>query len=234
MNEEGFRKFLKRGGRSLSAIKRAVSQVAEFEQYLRKHRDNRGLDDAGYEDLEAFVLWVEKEQKAFAKLHLWGIRYYYEYISNKDMSKLAGELRKQRIEQKPFALKEFRGVDPEYLRRLESVGIQNVKEMLDSGRTLLERKRLSAKTGIPLDVILEFVKLSDLARIRGVKSIRARLYYDAGVDSVEKLANRNPKELRAMLIEFVEKTGFDGVAPLLKEAEFTVAEAKRLPEIVEY
>jgi hypothetical protein len=37
-----------------------------------------------------------------------------------------------------------------------------------------------------------------------------------------------------MLVEFVERTGFDGVATLPKEAEFTVAEAKKLPKLVEY
>ncbi|MDH5596160.1 MAG: DUF4332 domain-containing protein, partial [Candidatus Bathyarchaeota archaeon] len=81
---------------------------------------------------------------------------------------------------------------------------------------------------------LEFVKLSDLARILGIKGIRARLYFDAGVDTVEKMAEWNPKELRGMLIEFVERTGFDGIATLPKEAEFSVKKAKRLPRIVEY
>jgi len=37
-----------------------------------------------------------------------------------------------------------------------------------------------------------------------------------------------------MLIEFVERTGFDGIAPLPKEAEFTVEKAKKFPETVEY
>jgi hypothetical protein len=37
-----------------------------------------------------------------------------------------------------------------------------------------------------------------------------------------------------MLIDFVQRTGFNGIAPLPKEAEFTVKEAKRLPRIIEY
>lgn len=78
------------------------------------------------------------------------------------------------------------------------------------------------------------MKLSDLARIQGLKSVRARLYYDVGTDTVEKLAEWDPKELRAMLIKFVEKTGFEGIAPLPKEAEYTVETAKKLPKIVEY
>ncbi|MFX1486112.1 MAG: hypothetical protein ACFFBS_03235 [Promethearchaeota archaeon] len=48
------------------------------------------------------------------------------------------------------------------------------------------------------------------------------------------MASSNPKELRALLIEFVKRTQFDGIAPLSKEAEFSVRKAKELPKIVEY
>jgi hypothetical protein len=82
--------------------------------------------------------------------------------------------------------------------------------------------------------ILELVKLSDLARIQGVKGIRARLYYDAGVDTMEKMAKWNSEELRTYLMEFVKKTGFRGIAPLPKETKFTVETARRMPKIVEY
>jgi len=234
MDQEGFRKFLKRGGRFPSAVKRAIAYVTEFEQYLREQRRRKGLDEACPEDLEAFVSWFEEKRNASAKLYLWALRYYYEYTSNKEMSDLAGKLRGKRIEQASFALKEFRGVSPEHVKKLADIGIRNVKQMLEAGRTHDKRKEVSAKTGVPVEAILELVKLSDLARIQGVKSIRARLYYDAGVDTIEKLAKWDAKELRAMLIEFVEKTGFEGIAPLPKEAEFTVAEAKKLPRIVEY
>jgi len=150
------------------------------------------------------------------------------------MHKLANELRGQRIKRKPFDLKKFRGVNSEHVDKLASIGIKNVKQMLEAGKTRASRQNLSEKTGIPLEAILEFVKLSDLARIPGIKGIRARLYFDAGVDTVEKMAEWNPKELREMCIEFVERTGFDGIAPLPKEAEFSVKKAEKLPKIVEY
>jgi replicative superfamily II helicase len=234
VDEEGFRKFLKRGGRSPRAVKRAIAYVTEFEQYLQEQKGRKGLDEACPEDIEAFVSWFEEKRNESAKLYLWGICYYYEYTSNKKMRERAGELRGKRMEQASFLLKEFRGVSPEHVRKLADIGIRNVKQMLEAGRTRDKRKELSTKTKVPAEAILELVKLSDLARIQGVKSIRARLYYDAGVDSIEKLAKWDPKELRAMLIGFVEKTGFEGIAPLPKEAESTVAEAKKLPRIVEY
>jgi hypothetical protein len=60
------------------------------------------------------------------------------------------------------------------------------------------------------------------------------LYVDAGVDTIEKMATWDPADLRAMVVGFVERTGFDGIATLPAEAAFTVARARELPKIVEY
>lgn len=234
MDEEAFRKFLRRGGRSQSAIKRCISCMREFERYLREHQGGKELEDAIPEDLNDFAEWIEKKPKTSAKTQLWALRYYYKYTSNEALCNVASELRQRRIKRVPFALKGFHGVNHEYVEKLAATGIRNVEQMLEAGRTRNGRQELSAKTGVPLDSILELLKLSDLARIPGVKGIRARLYYDAGVDSIEKMAEWDPKALRAMLIEFVDKTKFDGVAPLPKEADFSVEKAKKLPKIVEY
>jgi hypothetical protein len=177
---------------------------------------------------------VEREPKSSAKTHLWALGYYFEFTSNEELRSLAGALRQQRIKRKPFVLGKFRGVNADYVERLKAVGIVNVEQMLRVGRTPVGRQTLVEQTGVPLDAILELVKLSDLARLGGVKGIRARLYHDSGVDTLEKMALWDPAELRAMLIEFVEQTGFDGIAPLPKEARNAVETARRLPKIVEW
>lgn len=232
--EEDFRRFLKRGGRSRSAVDRCVKYVRMFELYLQEHRGGKKLERADPEDLEAYVEWVEAEPKASAKTHLWAIRYYFEFTSNMEMRRLAGELREERIKRAPFPIREFRGVDPDHLDSLAAIGIRNADQMLEAGRTGREREELSMRAEVPFEAILELVKLSDLSRIRGVKGVRARLYHDAGVDTVEKMARWDPVELRKAIVEFVERTGFEGVATLPSEAEFTVKEAKRLPKVVEY
>jgi hypothetical protein len=150
------------------------------------------------------------------------------------MRELASNLRQQRIKQTQFPLKDFLKVKPAHRKKLEALGIRNANQMLMAGKTPEKRQELSTKTGIPVEAILELVKLSDLTRIFGVKSIRAQLYYYAGVDTLDRMAKWDPDKLRTMLIDFVEKTGFNGIAPLPKEAEFTVKEAKKLPRIIEY
>ena len=125
-------------------------------------------------------------------------------------------------------------MDPEHIARLESIGVKKAGQMLIAGQSLEKRKSLAEQAGVPEKTILELVKLSDLARLPGVKGIRARLYYDAGVDSVEKLAAWEPEALLAMTAAFVERTGFDGIAPLPKEVSSTIANARKLPKIVEW
>ncbi|MCZ7543451.1 MAG: DUF4332 domain-containing protein [Anaerolineae bacterium] len=186
-----------------------------FEAYLNAQR-GRGLDDADPEDLEAFVTWIERAPKASAKGYLHAIHYYYTYTADEAMAHLAGALRAARIERTPFRLREFRGVDPACVARLEAAGVRDVRQMLAAGRTAGERAALAEKTGVPEAAILELVKLSDLARIPGVKGTRARLYYDAGVDTLDKLAAWEPEALRAMVGAFVERTGFEGIPPLPK------------------
>ena len=54
----------------------------------------------------------------------------------------------------------------------------------------------------------------DLARIPGVKGTRARLYFEAGIDSVEKIASLEPEEFREMVVDHVDQSGFEGVPTL--------------------
>jgi predicted flap endonuclease-1-like 5' DNA nuclease len=234
MDEKGFRTFLKQSGRSPSAIERCIRYATNFADYLQQNREGKLLDEASEKDLKSYVDWVEAEPNASAKPHLWALSYYFAYTSNQRLSRLASALRQQRIKRKPFQLKTFRGVNREYAERLATVGIANIEQMLEAGRTRADRQRLSGRSGVALEAILEFVKLSDLARIGGVKTVRARLYYDAGIDTVEKLAKWDPEKLREYLMEFVQSTGFKGIAPTPKEARNAVKAAKRLPKIVEY
>ena len=232
MDEVGFFRFLRKGGRTPSMARQVIATVTAFEQYLAVQRD-KGLDEAGAQDLEAYIAWLEREPKKSAKGHLHALHYYYDYTANENMARLASLLRQERIERAPFPLREFRGVPIEHVVRLEAAGIRNVDQMLAAGRTQADREALARRAGVPEAAVLEMVKLSDLARIPGVKGIRARLYYDAGVDTVELMARWEPEALRLMAADFVQRTGFEGVAPLPAEVRYTVAYAIELPKVVE-
>ncbi len=234
MDWEAFAGYLKKGGRSPSAVRRCTEHVAEFEVFLNDLGGGKNLGNALPEDLEQFVAEIESQAKSSAKLHLWAITYYYDFSENADIRKLASLMRQQRIKRKPFPLKRFRGVNQKHISVLSDIGIKNVKQMLSFGKTPQDREKLAAQTGVPKEAISELVKLSDLARIPGIKGIRARLYVDAGIDTVEEMATWNADQLRKHVVEYVERTGFDGAPTLPAEAKFAIDRAKLLPKIVEY
>jgi hypothetical protein len=233
MDETKFRGFLKRNRRKDSAINQIVQYVNGYVTYLQAHYPGRYIDQTTTESLESYVSWLESETGSSASKPLWALRYYFDFIENQELSDLAGEMRSERIKRKPFYLRKFRGVDPVYVTKLEAIYIENIDQMLDEGRTPELRQALSEKTGIPEEVILEFVKLSDLARLGAVRSVRARLYHDAGL-TPESIARWEPEALRAMLMDWVEQTDFDGIAPQPKEVKNLVESARKLPPLVVY
>ena len=156
MDQEGFRTFLQRGGRSPSAVKRCIVYVQEFEHYLQAHAPGQVLDEAGIDELEGFVEWIEQEPKTSAKGHLWALRYYFDYVSDEGLRDHASALRQERIQRTPFPLRRFRGVDPDHAEALADLGIMNVDQMREAGRTPRDRQALAESTGIPPHAILSW------------------------------------------------------------------------------
>ena len=183
------------------------------------------------EDVRDFAKWGDRQIKILNQ-YLWAIKTYAEFTSNHAMDMTANALIGARYAAQ-MKLQEFRGVLPEHAQKLASMGIKSPLHMLEAGRTEKDREQLAAASGVPIEKIEELVKLSDLSRIPGVKTIRARLYHDAGFDTLEKLAACDPEDFRARLAEFTEETGFEGGLPLPKEAASTVATARHLLESTE-
>ena len=134
----------------------------------------------------------------------------------------------------PFKLRDFLCVNPEHISRLEALGVKTTDQMLAAGQTSTGRTELATRAVISPDGILELVKLSDLSRLPGVKGIRARLYFNAGVETVEMLASYEPDELLRLTSEFVQRSGFPGIAPLPKEVSSTIENARKMPKLVKW
>jgi len=181
--EEGFKRYLKKTGRSERKINSDIRNMRSFEEYLLK-RKRKELEKATPDDLKDFVNWAEK---AGLKIWLWAFNRYYDYKQNDVMSCALNELLGIQS-MKKLKLKDFLGVNRQHAQALNAKGVRTAKQMLDEGRTKEGRKKLAEKTGVPLDYILELVKLANLSRIPGLKKKRARLYLDAGLDTMEKIA----------------------------------------------
>jgi hypothetical protein len=232
MDEKGFRQFLKRAGKKEHVVEGLVSQVRVFEAYLAGERQT-GVEAAREQDIQDYVEILPQGE---IKARMRGLALYYRFVGNAPLAKLAGDIREQEITKtrRAFKLREFRGVSLEDVARLEASGIVTVEHMLAAGKTPKARQQLAEQTGISPQAILELVKLSDLSRLGAIKSVRARLYYEAGLDTPDKFTQWEPEALHKMLVEFVERTGFDGIAPLPKEVRNAVTKARQLPEAVQY
>jgi superfamily I DNA/RNA helicase len=232
MDERGFGRYLRGYGKKPHVVEGLVDQVKAFATYLADE-GRAGLEAAGERDVRRYARSLSPRDR---KARMRGLALYYKFIGNASLAELASGLREQEIAgtRKAFKLREFRGVDSEDLSRLEAAGITTAERMLAVGKTARDRQGLAERTGASAATILELVRLSDLSRLEGVKGVRARLYHDAGLDSVEKLAEWEPDALHEHLVDWVKRTGFDGVAPLPKEIRSTVVGARELPKVVDY
>jgi hypothetical protein len=224
MKEQGFIEFMKNTNRSESTIKRYVAFMKLFEDFLIDRE--KSLDDATPDDLKSFITYVEPKYRKFS--YISSIVVYYEFTENEQMRWALDVLDYQRPE--PYKLARHIGVNSEYLNSLASLGIITSRELIEAGKTKRDRERLSEKTGIPYEDLWELVKLSDLSRKWG--PIRARLYYDAGYGTFEKVAEMDPIEFRERIREYISKTEVDFIPPTPREAHSAVEGAKRRPKII--
>ena len=63
MNEEAFRKFLKKKGKKSEVVDRNVISVRRFITFLQKER-NKELFDTTNDDIDKYVARIESEKKS--------------------------------------------------------------------------------------------------------------------------------------------------------------------------
>ncbi|MCK4972870.1 MAG: DUF4332 domain-containing protein [Candidatus Heimdallarchaeota archaeon] len=235
LQEEDFRKFLKRKGKKPDVVERNVLAVKKFRSYLFEERKKK-LDEATSEDIIVYVETIEKEKKQSAKGSLYVLMNYFNFINDETLLSVTRDLREERTKKSRtiFPIREFLNINPSYVKKLEEIGIKNVEQMLHSGKTVKQRKALSEQLAIPKEKILELVQLSDITRMGYVKTKLSRLYYDSGLDSPLKVAKFEPEELYKHFKKFIEETGWDGMIPNPKDLVWNIKNAKSLKQIVEY
>jgi hypothetical protein len=223
MDEPGFIAYMKKAKKSEDAAQAHIAGVKAFEAYLIQ--SGKTLETASPDDLRLFAAQV--------KIDVFGIFNYYEFSGNEAMWAEASIIWSEPNYAK-FKIKEFLDVDPQAVELLKKHGIVTASQMVDAGKDPAARTALAQKTGLSEAVILELVKLSDQARIGGHKRIRARLFHEAGLDTLDKIAALEPETVRQILTEYIDRSGFPGIPSTPKEAAHSVVLARYLPRLVEY
>lgn len=131
-------------------------------------------------------------------------------------------------------LQSIEGIGDVYAGQLTDAGVQSIEHLLQKGATPEGRKNLAEATGISGKLILEWVNLADLFRIKGIGEEYSDLLEEAGVDTVVELAQRNPENLYAKLQEVNAAKKLVRKLPAQSQVADWVAQAKELPRVLQY
>jgi predicted flap endonuclease-1-like 5' DNA nuclease len=129
---------------------------------------------------------------------------------------------------------EIEGIGSTYAKKLNAQGIKTTDDLLETGGTKQGRKELSDKTGISETVILEWVNMADLFRIKGIGEEYSDLLKEAGVSTVVELARRNSENLHQTIVGYNQTKKLVRRPPSLTQVIDWIEQAKTLPRMVEY
>ncbi len=237
MDEAEYRDYLKKIRKQTpKQIDKHVARMHEYEEFLKK-KFGKNADDATLEELFEYMKKFESEKDEVFLQYQYSI---YQYYRSSFYQYLADELHKLKCERTGqeryiFEIKKFQGVDKTKIKKLTEIGLITIEDVHKVTKTAKKREDLADKTNLPRDWILKITKLCDLARIAGLKGTRTLLYYDAGVDTLEKIAKWDPVKLREHFIKFCESTNYQGAKPpTQKECNNHVKIAQSLPKIIEF
>ena len=133
-----------------------------------------------------------------------------------------------------YKISAIEGVGPAYAAKLKNASVQSVNALLEKGCTKKGRKTLAEKSEIDETLILKWVNMADLFRVKGIGSEYSELLERAGVDTVKELKTRNPQNLHAKMLEVNTEKKLVRQTPGLKSVQKWVEEAGKLAPKVTY
>ena len=129
---------------------------------------------------------------------------------------------------------DIEGISPTYAAQLEARGLRTTDDLLQAGASPKGREDLAAATGISGKLILRWVNMADLFRIKGVGEEYSDLLEAAGVDTVPELAQRRADNLTKKMAEVNEQKQLVRRLPTEDQVTGWIESAKSLPRVVTY
>jgi predicted flap endonuclease-1-like 5' DNA nuclease len=143
---------------------------------------------------------------------------------------VGAQIRPQRM----AGLTDIEGIGPSYAAQLEAYGLKTTDDLLQAGAKPKGREDLAAATGISGKLILRWVNMADLFRIKGVGEEYSDLLEAAGVDTVSELAQRRADHLTKKMAEVNDRKRLVRRLPTEVQVSGWIESAKALPRMVTY
>jgi len=124
-------------------------------------------------------------------------------------------------------LEYLRGISADDIRKLRARGIQHTNQLMHRTSLGIDRERLSKKTGITTERLLEFTHQCTLLEVSGMERCLP-IIRRFGIESMADLRAQDSKQLHARLVNAVGLAG----APSLSDVEYWISQATAL-DIVE-
>ena len=124
-------------------------------------------------------------------------------------------------------LEYLRGISADDIRKLRARGIDHTNQLLHRTSLGIDRDRLSKKTGITAERLLEFTHQCTMLEVSGMERCLP-IVRRFGIESMGDLRAQDPKALHAKLVDAVGLSG----APSLSDVQYWISQATAL-DIVE-
>ena len=132
------------------------------------------------------------------------------------------------------SIQDIEGIGPKYAEILKAAGVMNTGQLLAEGSERRGRVQLAERCGINEKLILKWVNMSDLFRIKGIAGQWAELLEASGVDTVKELRTRNPDNLADRMREINIQKRLVKQVPNAVQIRSWVDQAKKLKPAVSY
>jgi hypothetical protein len=138
------------------------------------------------------------------------------------------------IHPKPNKIKEFIGISTDTISKLEKIGIKNTFELFDKIITRKSRKELEILAGIANLEIMELTKLTDLSRIKWVGAMFARVLFESGFDTLEKVSKAKHEDLYKRITQLNKERKLYKGNIGVNDMKLCVNAAREVPLEIEY
>lgn len=124
-----------------------------------------------------------------------------------------------------YKIAEIEGIDLIHAQKLAEVGITTLNQLLEKGSSLQGIEDLVAVTDIDHSLILEWVTMADLYRIKGVAGENSKLLAAVGVHTVKELKAQFPETLHSKMMKINRQQKLVKQLPSLGMVRSWVAQA---------